>query len=911
MTVWPSLGRACGPRARTLALSAAALCAAALLPSLLSPAGAAASRIVPANVPLPASNYVVEPLCAPPAPGYVSCFSLRVVPVTAAARAHRHPLGRVTRHAVVAGLAAEGAFGLRPQDLHAGYTLPTRASVPQTIAIVDAYDDPTAESDLRAYDTEFHLPECTKANGCFKKVNQAGRESEYPEANSEWDGEISLDIETAHAICQENCHIILVEAERSTFSDLTASEETAVRLGATEISNSWGGVETSLDSSAFNHPGVVITASTGDDGYLNWDTSGASVGHPNYPASSPHVVAVGGTRLALKEESGETKWSNETVWNDGAPGGGNGAAGGGCSEHFTAQLWQQAVPDWSEVGCGSKRASADVAADADPFSGVAVIDNGRWGQVGGTSLASPIIASTFALAGGSGGVNYPAQTLYSHLGEGSLHDVVSGSNGRCTHAYNFETGTSGCTTQEESEQCLEELICTAAPGYDGPSGVGTPDGVGAFAPPPPTVTSISPAEGSIAGGTVVKVSGTDLLGASAVDFGASAGQIQADSATEITVKAPSHAEGKVDVTVTTGGGTSGTSPADEYDYVVPPAPTIASVSPAEGSTTGGTTVKITGANLEGATAVEFEGAPAEIKTDSQTEITVATPAHAEGTVDVTVTTAGGTSATGPADEFTYVVPPPPTVTRVQPSEGIASGGTTVKITGTNFQGATAVDFGETAGTSLNVVSATEILVRSPGHAAGTVDVTVITPGGTSATSAADHFTFAVPTPIEPASNGGGSGVNLTTNPVATSSAGGGSSGPSVSPSANSNFNVLGEQVNGNGSVRLTIAVFNPGSLHWLLTFASGCPRRRSRKGGCRATSGVFGEGSRGVTSARVVTLTIGPGGAAAKALRLARTRGTAVAVTAHLSYTATGGTAIAHTASLSVRLKSARRKHRR
>ncbi len=471
MTVWPSMVCACGPRQRTFALCAA-LCAAALAPGLLSPAGAAASGVVPANVPLPASNYVVEPLCAPPAPGHVSCFSLRVVPVTAVARAHTHPMGLTTRHAITASSPAEGAFGLRPQDLHGGYALPTRASSTQTIAIVDAYDDPTAESDLKSYDTEFHLPECTKANGCFKKVNQAGTGGEYPEANSEWDGEISLDIETAHAICQENCHIILVEAERPTFADLTAAEETAVRLGATEVSNSWGGGETSVDSPAFEHPGVVITASTGDDGYLNWLVE--SPGHPNYPASSPHVVAVGGTRLKLKEESGETKWSSETVWNDGGSNGGNGAGGSGCSKHFEAPPWQQAVPDWSEVGCPeNKRAAADVAADADPFTGVAIIDNGHWGQVGGTSLASPIIAATFALAGGSGGVSYPAQTLYSHLGESSsLHDVVSGSNGRCTKPYDFETGTSGCTMQEESEQCNEALICTGRSGLRRPLGRG-------------------------------------------------------------------------------------------------------------------------------------------------------------------------------------------------------------------------------------------------------------------------------------------------------------------------------------------------------------------------------------------------------------------------------------------------------
>ncbi len=907
MTAWSSVVRACGPRGRVF-VCAAALVSAPLAIAILAPAAALATSVVGARLPLSESNYVVEPNCALPVPGYASCFSLKVVPVTAAARARTHPMGRSTRRAVIADSPAEGDFGLRPSDLHTGYALPKRAPVAQTIALVDAYNDPDAEGDLKTYDTEFGLPECTRASGCFKKVNQAGSESDYPENNSEWDGEISLDIEIAHAICQENCRIMLVEAEKASFEDLETAEETAVRLGATEVSNSWGIPEISSDVAAFNHPGVVVTASTGDSGYLNWLGGAGFAGHPNYPATSPHVVAVGGTRLDLNEES---EWIGETVWNDGSTSGAsNGAAGGGCSEHFTAPSWQQAVPDWSEVGCESDaRATADVAADGDPFTGVAVYDsNGGedWQQVGGTSLASPIIAGTFALAGGSGGVSYAAQTLYSHLSSGALHDVVSGSNGKCTKAYHPETGVSGCTTHEESQQCHEELICTAGIGYDGPSGVGTPEGIAAFTPPAPAITSISPTEGSTGGGTVVKVKGTDLLGAIAVEFGGSAGEIQSDTAGEITVKTPPHpAEGTVAVTVTTAGGTSALSPADEYDYVVPPPPTVTGVSPSSGSSVGGTTVKVTGTHLEGASVVDFDGSAAAIKSDTAGEITVKTPPHAVGKVGVTVTTTGGTSALSAADEYEYVVPPAPTVTKVQPSEGSTEGGTTVTIKGTSLEGASAVDFGEAPGSSVTVLSATELTVTSPAHAAETVHVTVTTPGGTSLTSSADQFAFSQPAPNQTPNNGG-PGTSLTSSPL-TSPPSVLSAESGLNPHANSNFNLLGQQVNRKkGSIELTIAVFSAGTLHWDLTFGLGCAKRHgAHKASCRSSSGRFGEGAKAISGAKIVTLSIAPGGPATKALQQGRKRGLAVLVDAHLSYTAAGGTPIAHTSSLSVRLQKA------
>jgi Subtilase family len=503
--------------------------AGALLALLALPCASALATAESAVSPLPESDYTARPVCAPPAPGYAGCLALELVPKTAAARTHTHPLGITTNRPIVAAKASEGAFGLRPQDLHSIYALPRPASSTQTIALVDAYNDLTIESDLETYDKEFGLPECTSLNGCFAQVNQKGQNgktgmlpfpaSEKARAEEEalcetgtgeeqekackeveeaegWSEEISLDIEVSHATC-EHCKIVLVEADSASFSDLESAEQAAVGLHATEISNSWGGPqpdETSADdnASSFNHPRIVITAAAGDDGYLDWDAEAGSVkGFADYPAASPHVVAVGGTRLQLPLGPGET-WAGETVWN------GDGAGGGGCSVRLTSPPWQQSTSGWESVGCGGHRAVADVAADADPYTGMAVYDSGfnceyephvviHWCPIGGTSLASPLVASVYALAGGANGVEYPAQTLYENETEdpATLHDVVSGSNGECTKPFNedgLDGGTSGCTVSEEAAQCSGQPICTAGPGYDGPTGVGTPDGITAFKP---------------------------------------------------------------------------------------------------------------------------------------------------------------------------------------------------------------------------------------------------------------------------------------------------------------------------------------------------------------------------------------------------------------------------------------------
>ncbi len=477
--------------------------------------------------PLASSNYTVAPVCSRPTLG-PRCLALELVPASAAARERRHPIGMSVKARAAASGAAEactehpiteGCYGLRPADLQAAYSLATlSAPTPQTVAIVAAFDDPTAVKDLKHYDETFGLPACNTHDKCLQQVNQKGEKSPLPKTEGGWAQEISIDIEATHAVCQ-NCHILLVEAEEDTIADLEAAEDTAAADGANEISNSWVQPEPSSDSAAFDHRGVVITAGSGDEGYLNWVPGSPEAGHIGYPASSPHVVAVGGTRL----EEVEGKWTS-SIWNGFGIEHEKGATGGGCSEHFEAPYWQRELTDWANVGCEGRRAVADISAVGDPFTGMAIYDSTPleaegtrpgWQTLGGTSLASPVIAAMFALAGGdhaNGGpeVEYPARTLYENaaLTRASVYDIESGSNGSCLHRAVEEDGREPCTPGEEAVICHEHAICLAGAGYDGPSGVGTPAGIGVFQatgkaakkPQQLHFTSAAPSAARVAGG---------------------------------------------------------------------------------------------------------------------------------------------------------------------------------------------------------------------------------------------------------------------------------------------------------------------------------------------------------------------------------------------------------------------------
>jgi subtilase family serine protease len=342
------------------------------------------------------------------------------------------------------GLAApsDEATGYAPADLQSAYNAPSStAGTGQTVAIVDAFDDPNAEADMNLYRAHFGLSLCTSASGCFKKVNQnGGATPPRRDPTGGWELEESLDLQMVSAMCP-NCKILLVEASLPTTRDLGIAVNTAVSLGANVVSNSYGGSETSTERSSdrkyYNHPGVIITASSGDSGF------GAQ-----YPAASPFVVAVGGTSLT-RSHSGKD-WG-EVAW---------AGAGSGCSAFEPKPKWQ------SDPSCAN-RTIADTAAVADPSTGVAVYDSYPyqgtvlgWLVVGGTSAASPIVASMYALAGNTASLRY-GESLYTNAGD--LFDVNVG--------YNNST-VPGCS--------FPSYLCTGVNGYDGPTGNGTPNGTAAF-----------------------------------------------------------------------------------------------------------------------------------------------------------------------------------------------------------------------------------------------------------------------------------------------------------------------------------------------------------------------------------------------------------------------------------------------
>jgi subtilase family serine protease len=345
-----------------------------------------------------------ERVCADAPTGYAHCLAL--------VRTDIH--GLVRRNT---------PSGYSPGDLQTAYDLTSYSSSNgkgQTVAIVDAYVNPNAAKDLAVYRSQYALSSCTVSNGCFA-TKAFGSSS-----NTGWAEEESLDVDMVSAICP-NCHIILVEAASSSLSALVTAEQYATQH-ANYVSNSWSGDEgTKTYDGDFNVSGVAITAATGDSGYNST---------AQWPAILPTVTAVGGTSLSSYSPRKESAWSG---------------AGSGCSKIYAKPSFQSGL----STGCAD-RAEADTSADADPNTGVAVYDSYResgWLVFGGTSVATPIIASTFALAGNTADNN--DTHLYSNAA--SLNDVTSGSNGNCG-----------------------KPLCTAGTGWDGPTGLGSPNGIAAF-----------------------------------------------------------------------------------------------------------------------------------------------------------------------------------------------------------------------------------------------------------------------------------------------------------------------------------------------------------------------------------------------------------------------------------------------
>jgi IPT/TIG domain len=592
--------------------------------------GVGASTASASRVHAATSRYRIERLCGRPRPRAASCAAMRLVPslTTAERRVRAIEQGAAKAAGVFPQVTDASPFPgyLTPQDLRAAYQLPTETeSAPeQTIAVIDAYDDPAAEADLGVYDEQFGLPACTSANGCFSKVDEQGQPGPLPPENGEWAGEISIDVQMAHAVCS-GCHVLLVEAESDGLEDLGAAAGAAAAAGATEISNSYVGPEepgiasfyTGLAASFYDHPGVVVTASSGDCGYLNE----ACAGEPataNFPADSPDVVAVGGTSLVEKKET----WS-ASVWDE---------AGSGCSQIFAAPLWQSAAPGFAATGCGAERSVADVAAVANPKTGVDIYDsvpegNGEpigWTVFGGTSVSSPIVAAEFALAGGAGGAAYPAANLYAHLGDGAdLYDVVTGANGSCGGASS----------------------CQAVVGFDGPTGVGSPLGLVAFTnmagEERPVLSGFTPSSGIT--GSTVQIEGRGLGAVSAVEFGKLAASFTVLSPTLIEATVPNGAKA---------GAISLVSPDVTVKSKPKFKPTLSVIGLNRESGVPGTVVTIKGIGFNSSSTVGFGGVAASVKRVSAKQLKATVPTGALAGAVTVRNTAAPIGTVSSASSFT-------------------------------------------------------------------------------------------------------------------------------------------------------------------------------------------------------------------------------------------------------------------
>jgi hypothetical protein len=318
--------------------------------------------------------------------------------------------------------------GWQPKDFQAAYNLPSsKDGAGQVVAVVDAFDNPNVASDLATYRTEFNLGKAK-----FTKYNQKGQKKNYPQGNQGWGVEIDLDVEMVSASCPK-CTIYLIEANDNYGNNLYAAEKEAVKLGATIITNSWGGGGGSASGGAFDHKGITYLASAGDGGYGMQD-----------PADYDNVLSIGGTLLHLNGSS-----YTESVWTD---------SGGGCSV-VTKPSWQK------DPKC-SERTGNDIAAVAYAVALYDTYPTGGWGEVGGTSVSSPLLAGVFGLAAAKGVNGSKFWGASSKTIKKYMHTTISGTLAHCPSQY---TGTYLCDGDTGQFKT-----------YSGPAGWGSPNGIGAF-----------------------------------------------------------------------------------------------------------------------------------------------------------------------------------------------------------------------------------------------------------------------------------------------------------------------------------------------------------------------------------------------------------------------------------------------
>lgn len=394
--------------------------------------GAAAPRIFRSG-----NGYHVAACPGPVPAGHARCFALIATDRTGRPMVNRLVPNRGERTARSNVVPA----GYGPNALISAYNPAVAATYPAVgqsttiIAIVDAFGYTNAGRDLSIYRATYGLPPCTNANGCFTKFNQRGAIKSYPAQNDGWAVETALDLDMASAMCP-GCKIILVEADDNSNANLAQAVRTAVFKGAHVVSNSYGAPEQGpgIDqTAAYDHPGVAITVSTGDDGYDNQDSFPQGV---QFPSTAPGVIAVGGTTLL---QANNARGWTEFAWS---------RAGSGCSQFYPKPTWQK------DKLC-TTRMTADISAVADPSAPVAVYapvsgTTSGWQAFGGTSVAAPVIGGLFGANGGK----VVAGSVYTV----PVNDVVAGSNGSCAGTY----------------------FCNARTGFDGPTGRGTPKGEAGF-----------------------------------------------------------------------------------------------------------------------------------------------------------------------------------------------------------------------------------------------------------------------------------------------------------------------------------------------------------------------------------------------------------------------------------------------
>ena len=603
------------------------------------------------------SQVTSRPVCGRTGAGHASCAAQVLVlrssgaPVRPRVARYRS-LGRVRP-------ASEPAAAGAPQPDSPAYlqqaydlsSLSQSAGNGDTVAIVDAYDDPTAQSDLAAYRSNYGLPTC--GSGCFQKVNQQGQASPLPVTDAGWAQEISLDLDAVSAICP-NCHILLVEANSNSFSDLQTAMQTAASLHANPISASWSGTSSSVPTGTFTFPGVATVAATGDYGY-------GGPGQDNYPAALPGVTAAGGTSLAPANTGARGFSEGAWAWN-GVSGGGS-----GCDLQFARPVYQPAA------GC-TGRAYADLSAVADPYTGLTVYYNGQRILVGGTSLSTPLVAAYYAISG------VAATTPRWAYAEGGLfNDVVSGSTGSCSTAILY--------------------ICDAGPGYDGPTGMGSISGsvvtgapgiggpaVSSGSSTPNTYTqSVASRGATIAGG--IYRNGLDTSWS--IEYGTSTAYGSQTRATDIgaggaPVSVTGYLSGLAAGTVyhyrLVAQNSLGTTYGYDYTFTTsaasPSAPTAAFTAPSSPAAPGSLTFNGDGSAAgTGATITDYRWSYGEGATFDGGTASTATHTYARGTYTVTLTV---TNSAGQSDSTTQTVTVdnPPTAA-FTPSTTTAAPGTAV------------------------------------------------------------------------------------------------------------------------------------------------------------------------------------------------------------------------------------------